>query len=241
MAGKNDGTVLSSRLSLVADMIPRGSNVADIGTDHGFLPVYLVKHGIAKKVIACDIRKDPLSRAVKNAAEAGVSDMIDFRLSDGLDAVGKDEAGVYVICGMGGFVIMGILESAIEKGKIFPGTEFIMSPHCDEEVFRRYLYKNGFFIKSENMICDNGMFYVIFSCVYDSQEREASEQEYRYGAMPLKEKQSALKEYLLREKRILEETKEKLACSLERSENARRRLDDIEKELRMNSDALRDF
>lgn len=222
-------------------MIPEGSVVADIGTDHGYLPIRLVRDKAVKKVIACDVRESPLSVAVRNAREAGVSHLIDFRLSDGLEGLDQGEADVYVICGMGGFVIMGILEAAIQKAKIASGAGFIMSPHSDEETFRRFLYKNGFFIKNENMICDSGMFYVIFSCVFDMQERQASENEYRYGRIPLLEKQPALKEYLLRENRILNETKEKLEASVHFSEKAGKSLVRVQERLKVNEEVLRTF
>lgn len=232
---------LSPRLKTVAEMIPADKVVADIGTDHGYLPIFLVKEKRAKKVIACDVRKDPLSKAEDNAKSAGVYDHIDFRLSDGLEKIPSGEADIYVICGMGGFVIMGILETAISENKLPSGAGFILSPHSDEGEFRRFLYKNGFFIKNEKFICDNGMFYVIFSCVYDLKKREASDREYRYGAIPVKEKQPELKKFLLREKRILEETRAKLLENAAHSQNVRERLVQVEDDLKKNADALHVF
>ncbi|NLT13462.1 MAG: SAM-dependent methyltransferase, partial [Clostridiales bacterium] len=103
---------LSKRLQAIAAYVKQGSAVADIGTDHGYIPVYLAQHNIARRIIAADIRKRPLARAQLSSVEYGVDDRIEFRLTDGLD--GLQEAGLdtIIIAGMGGETIAGILERA---------------------------------------------------------------------------------------------------------------------------------
>lgn len=92
---------LSDRLRLIAGLIKKGSKVADIGTDHGYLPIFLVKSGITDRVIAMDVRKGPLKKAEDNTRAFCVSDQIELRLSDGLAALEKGEADTVTISGMG--------------------------------------------------------------------------------------------------------------------------------------------
>ena len=192
----------SKRIETIAKYINNKSTVADIGTDHGYLPLYLLLNNYDVDIIAADIREDPLEKARRNARQAGVEDRIRFCLSDGLEGLVK-RADTYVICGMGGYVIMHILEKAIAGDTYIKGAEFVISPHSDEKVLREFLYKKGFSIKDEEMIRDKEFFYPIIHCVYDGEKREESEVVYSYGSQPLKEKQPALKSYLLREKMIL--------------------------------------
>lgn len=201
---------ISERLGLAASFIKKGRVVADIGTDHGYLPIYLIREGISDKVIAADMRKKPLEKAKKNAENFMVSDKIEFRLSDGLESFSGEEADAYVICGMGGTIMMKILQKALCDDKLNEGDQLVLSPQADREMFRRFLYEKGFLIEEEKMIRENSWFYVVFSCTYDGKSRRESELIYRYGKKPLEEKQEALKEFLVHERKVLERVKEKL-------------------------------
>lgn len=106
---------LSERLNFIIKHIENTSVLADIGTDHGYIPLYAVKNGICSKAIAVDINKEPLDKARLNAILEGTGDELEFRLGDGLNALEKDEVEVTVIAGMGGNLIRDILESQIEK------------------------------------------------------------------------------------------------------------------------------
>ena len=106
---------LSDRLRLIAGLIKKGSKVADIGTDHGYLPIFLVKSGITDRVIAMDVRKGPLKKAEDNTRAFCVFDQIELRLSDGLAALEKGEADTVTISGMGGRLIQSILTNGMEK------------------------------------------------------------------------------------------------------------------------------
>lgn len=224
----------SKRIKTIAKYINNKSTVADIGTDHGYLPLYLLMNNYDVDIIAADIRKDPLEKAKKNAKSAGVDDRIRFCLSDGLEGL-TERADTYIICGMGGYVIMHILEKAIAGGKDIKDAEFVISPHSDERVLREFLYKNGFRTEDEEMIRDKEFFYPIIHCVYDGEKREESEVVYSYGSQPLKEKQPALKSYLLREKMILSDVLGKLKES--GSGNAANRLKEIKQRLLINEEA----
>lgn len=208
--------------------------MADIGTDHGYLPLYLLLNNYDVDIIAADIREAPLEKAKRNAKQADVEDRIRFCLSDGLEGIGE-KADTYIICGMGGYVIMHILEKAIAGCKDIKGAEFVLSPHSDERVLREFLYKNGFRTEDEEMIRDKEFFYPIIHCVYDGEKREESEVVYSYGSQPLKEKQPALKSYLLREKMILSDVLGKLKES--GSGNAANRLKEIKQRLLINEEA----
>lgn len=195
--------LISDRLEKIASLITNNASVADIGTDHGYLPIYLVKTGRAKRVIACDLRKKPLEKAIKNAAEAGVSDMIDFRLSDGLEALEPGEAKTLVICGMGGFAIQKILIKGFESGKIPAGTDFVLSPHTDRESLSRFLYENGFKLDEEILLHEKAAYYILWKCSFDGVRRVVSAADHAYGAILLERKEQELKSYLLREEALL--------------------------------------
>ena len=104
--------MLDERLKTVAALVRPGSRVADIGTDHGYLPVYLVKEGICPRAIAADLRSGPLESARRHVTAAGLSDRIDLRLGDGLTPIEPQEVDDMIIAGMGGETIAGILAAA---------------------------------------------------------------------------------------------------------------------------------
>ena len=100
---------ISKRLLCCASMVQSGARVADIGTDHGYLGIYLLQTGAARHVIACDLRKDPLENARRNAKLFGVDGKMELRLSDGLEKILPDEVDTVVMAGMGGDLIQKIL------------------------------------------------------------------------------------------------------------------------------------
>ena len=224
----------SKRIETIAEFINKNCTVADIGTDHGYLPLYLLLNNYDVNIIAADVRKAPLEKAKRNAREAGVADRITFVLSDGLSNI-DDKVDSFVICGMGGYVIMHILEEAIESGRDMLGAEFVISPHSDEKALREFLYRKGFRIEDERLIHDKDFFYTIIHCVYDGVERSESETVYSYGKEPLEDKQSALEDYLAREKRILTEVLEKLEAV--GSDKAADKAGEIRHRLQINEEA----
>ncbi len=149
----------SIRLSLIADLVPNGAKVADIGTDHGYLAIELIKSGKAKSVIASDIGEKPLENAKKNIEKANVSG-ISLRLCDGLKGYKTDEVDTVIIAGMGGEVISGILS---RNEDFIKDTEkiFILQPTTSPEFLRKYLLKTGFKILSETPIYENNKLYSV--------------------------------------------------------------------------------
>lgn len=150
---------LSKRLELVASFVPRGSRVADIGTDHGYIPIYLTEEGICAGAVAADVREGPLCRAREHIRERGLESRIQVRLSDGLKEIGPDEADTVVIAGMGGQLVIHILEDGRHMWDTVK--TWILSPQSELDKVRRYLEEQGFFISREAMTLDEGKYYTV--------------------------------------------------------------------------------
>lgn len=150
---------LSRRLQAVADFVTEGSMVADIGTDHGFLPIYLVERGICPQAVAMDLRTGPLERAQEHIQAAGLENVIQVRLSDGMSGLGQGEADSVVIAGMGGLAVIHILEKAGEK--LADMKELVLEPQSDLLKVRRYLRGHRMCIDREELVYEAGKFYSI--------------------------------------------------------------------------------
>ena len=188
---------LSERLKLVASFVPQDSRIADIGTDHGFVPICLAKEGRIKSALAMDVRTGPLERAEAHIKEAGISDIpISTRLSDGLKELKPQEADTVIIAGMGGELEIKILQ----EGRHLWSTirRFILSPQSDLEKVRRFLSEEGFLIEKEAMLREEGKYYTVMSVVRGAMVYNRII-EYRYGKYLLEQKEPVLKEYLKKE------------------------------------------
>lgn len=153
---------LDNRLSLCASFVRKGAKLADIGTDHAYLPIWLVANNIVAHALACDINEGPLKSGQADVEKFSLSDRIRLRLSDGLQNVSSTEADDIVIAGMGGELIVKILSEcnwAKSKGK-----HFILQPMTKCEVLIRFLYANGFEIISQKACeCDNKHYTVMLT------------------------------------------------------------------------------
>jgi tRNA (adenine22-N1)-methyltransferase len=226
---------LSKRLETVASFVTEGSNIADIGTDHGYIPIYLVEEGRCPHAIAMDVRKGPLERAKAHIAEAGLEERIEVRLSDGLKALKAEEADCIVIAGMGGELVMRIMED----GRHMWGTvrQWVLSPQSDLDKVRRFLEEEEFSIVQETMIKEDGKYYTVMSVSREAKPSQSgyTEAEYRYGKLLIDEKNQVLCEFLQKEqcqlKSILEELKK------QSSEGVQNRMMEITRELAWNKEA----
>lgn len=151
--------LISKRLLCCASMIQPGSRVADIGTDHGYLGIYLLQSGAARHVIACDLRKDPLENARRNAKLFGVDGEMELRLSDGLEKILPDEVDTVVMAGMGGDLIQKILSQCPWRKR--EGLQFILQPQSAGNVLRRWLCEDGFEIQREEPVQDGHFLYTV--------------------------------------------------------------------------------
>lgn len=150
---------LSSRLQACADFVIRGNTVADIGTDHGYLPIYLYQNGIAPRVYAADLREKPLASARANAQRFGIGDKITFCLSDGLENLPVEELQTIICAGMGGDCIAEILKNCPQC--FTEGRQFILQPQSATPELRLYLSRNGFEIRRETFAQDGRFVYAI--------------------------------------------------------------------------------
>lgn len=148
---------LSKRLQSVADLAESCETMADVGTDHGYIPVYLVACKKAKRAIAMDVNQGPLLRAEEHILQYGMEEHIKTRLSDGLSALKPKEAEVIVIAGMGGALMMRILSQGAETAR--SAKELILQPQSELMAFRKFLYENGYQIMAEDMVCEDGKYY----------------------------------------------------------------------------------
>lgn len=217
---------LSKRLQAVADLVSEGLVVADVGTDHGYIPIYLIETKKSPKAFAMDVNKGPLLRAKEHIAEHGLTSSIDTRLSDGVRALKKVECECVVVAGMGGALTIKIME---EGKEIFRNLkEFVLQPQSELQKVRTYLYENAYSIVEENMVLDDGKFYPMFR-VINGQSQEYHTIELCYGKLLLEQKNAVLKNFLEKEKAV----KKLILSNLEQSfgEHIETRRKEIQEEL----------
>lgn len=150
-------------------MVRPGSVVCDVGTDHAYLPSYLILNGICPSALACDIGKGPLENARSSAEHYRIADRIRLRLSDGLDEVEPFEAEDVVICGMGGTLMTRILERAYWLKDC--RKHLVLQPMTHGEDVRRFLIENGFEIQHERTCMDDGRIYAALSARYSGEHK----------------------------------------------------------------------
>ena len=155
---------LDGRLSVCASLVRQGTRLADVGTDHAYLPVWLAKNGMIRSAVACDIREKPLRSGAENIERYGVGDIVSTRLSDGLDEVQPDEALDVVIAGMGGELIADIVSRAPWLKS--DDRRLILQPMTKPEVLRAFLCENGYEIESETPCAHGGKFYTVLLVSY---------------------------------------------------------------------------
>lgn len=173
---------LSLRLSTIASLVPKGARVCDIGTDHGYLSIYLKSSNIASKIIAADVNSLPLENAKKNIIKSGALD-IELRLSNGFESIDSDEFDTAVIAGIGGEVIAGIIERRIDVIAKEDKT-LILQPTTSPEFLRKSLYNNGFDIINETPLMENGKIYSVMLVKYNGIASEKEEYFYYTGKVP---------------------------------------------------------
>ncbi|MDQ5983245.1 MAG: tRNA (adenine(22)-N(1))-methyltransferase [Eubacteriales bacterium SKADARSKE-1] len=150
---------LDPRLSVCASMIRAGANIVDVGTDHAYLPIYLAKNKLINHAIASDLRPRPLLNAKKNIEKYHLSDIIETRLSDGLNEINKDKADDIIIAGMGGEVISSIIAGAFwlkDSSK-----HLILQPMTKDETLRNFLKSENYLIEKEIAVISSNKVYSV--------------------------------------------------------------------------------
>ena len=188
---------LSKRLKRIAEHVDRCESVADIGTDHGYIPIYLVKEGICEKAIASDINKGPIEKAKVNVAFEGVSEKVKCLLGPGLAPLKEGEVNGVILAGMGGNLTRDILLADMPKVRKYDF--LILQPAQNPEILREFLYKGNYEIIDEDLIMDEGRFYELFKVKYNKDSEKLifeDELEYEISPMLRKKKHPLLKEYI---------------------------------------------
>lgn len=153
---------LSPRLHTIAELVPHFGGVADVGTDHGYIPVYLAQNDHEGALFATDLKIDPLEHAKRTAAENGLDGKIGFFLCNGLEALDGAEISTVIIAGMGGENIAGILAAAPwtkENGRLM-----ILQPMSKASFLRSWLFDNGFKVLSEQLVSDGAVYEILTAC-----------------------------------------------------------------------------
>lgn len=238
MAGAEGGrTPLSPRLLAVGAMVEPGSVLADVGTDHGYLPIRLLEEGRISSAIAMDVRKGPLNRARAHVEARGLSDQVEVRLSNGFSALLPGEADAAVLAGMGGPLIIRILE----EGREVVGSlkYLVLSPQSEIPGVRRYLLENGYGIPEEDLVLDDGKFYTVIKALPRKEEAPEPPWDYietAYGRHLLRSGKPAVLAFLRRERQIYAALREELLAA--ETDRARKRLVQVERELSALSGAI---
>ena len=193
---------LDERLKACADFITNGAKIVDVGTDHAYLPIWLIMNGKVSKAIASDINVLPVEKAKENVKKYRLEEKIKILKSDGLDMINPEEVDEIVIAGMGGELISNIIakEKWIKKGK----KRLILQPVSSEPDLRIYLNSNGFEIKVEKAVFSLGRVYTVINAVYRGDFFKEREIEYPYVGKLYKNLDKAAIEYLNRQIRDLE-------------------------------------
>ena len=208
-------------------MVRTDSRLADIGTDHAYLPAALILDGRVPSAVAADLRKGPLENAEATVRSCGISDKVQLRLSDGLRFVMPDEADDIVIAGMGGILIAEFLEAAPwvkDKTK-----RLILQPQSHSEDVRKYLFENGFEIFEESACFEDGKVYICMCAEYTGKISKHSDAEILLGAFLLRsdEVSVAFKEKKLRRVRVRAEALEKTQPDSDELKKLRNILDEV--------------
>ncbi len=193
---------LSKRLSCLAGMVSQGAVLADIGTDHGYIPIDLVQSGRICRAFAMDIGKGPLLRAKGHITACGLEEYITLRLSDGVSGLVPGEADAILIAGMGGGVTLHILKEG--RAVVAAANELILQPQSEIEKVRAYLLQSGYAIDRERIVFEDGKYYPMFHVdLHTAREDFArySDRDWqmicRYGKVWRNEDPKVLRQYLL--------------------------------------------
>ncbi len=205
---------LSKRLFAVASLVTPGSKVADIGTDHAYIPLYLIQEKKAVCAIAMDVNEGPLLRAGEHVRDAALEEKILLRRSDGLEQLRPGECDCAVIAGMGGGLMIRILSAHPEITRSLK--ECVLQPQSEIEKVRAFLLKEGFLFLEEDMVLDDGKYYMMMKVrppfsgvekknVEDHVKEVWDDTELHYGKLLLQKRHPVLNAYLQREKNLHEQ------------------------------------
>lgn len=182
-------TELSKRLETVGRFVPEAARLADIGSDHAYLPVALMLKGKIDFAVAGEVVKGPFESAKRQVMKNGLSERIEVRLANGLDAIEKhDQISAITIAGMGGSLIRDILEADRQNQRLSGEERLILQPNIGEKTLRTWLKENNYQIIAEEIIEENKKIYEIIVAEKKEQPIDYSEKELMFGPFLLEDK-----------------------------------------------------
>ncbi len=198
-----NGKHLSKRLETVSEHVEPGSRLADIGSDHAYLPIHLAKNKQISYGVVGEVAKGPLANAINEITKENLLDLLHPRLADGLAAIKNDDRiDTITIAGMGGILISRILEQGKEK---LTGRErLILQPNVGEDVVRTWLMQHQYRIKTEQILEEDHHIYEIITAVKSQQPVRYTEQQLKFGPYLLQEKSPVFIAKWLEERRQLQ-------------------------------------
>ncbi len=230
---------LSARLTAVAKMVTKGNRVCDVGCDHGYISIYLVKNNISPYVYAMDVNEGPLERAREHIRDYQLSDKIETILSDGIGGLLDREADTLLCAGMGGKLTIKIISDGIERVRQMK--ELILQPQSEIHLVREFVRRQGFFIDREDMIFEDGKYYPIMHIVIHSEKCNEENAVFdSFGPCLLQERNPVLKRYLEYQKVSFNEILDKLNAE-DTTEKIRARKQELELKVSEIEEALKYF
>jgi tRNA (adenine22-N1)-methyltransferase len=228
--------LLGARLAALARQIPKGARVADIGTDHGFMPVYLGKNGVSNRIIATDISPGSLSKARDLIAKEKLEDIIETRLGPGLKVISPGEIDTVVIAGMGGLLISLILEEGTDVLEYVH--RLVLQPMNNTDKLRKWLIDNGFAMEEESLVKEGR--YIYETIVARPGYQEVSDDiEYEVGFKLLKNRDTLFGEFIGFKINKVENIISRL--EKENSQNAQKVVDELSIKLKKYHEVLKCF
>lgn len=222
-------------------MVTSGGVLADVGTDHGYIPIALLEKHRIVGAIAMDINEGPLARAKEHIAEAGLGEYIQTRLSDGVQALKVQEADSILIAGMGGELVIHILKEGDEV--CASAAELILQPQSEIRRVREFLRLHRYRIVDEDMVCEDGKYYPMMRVIHVDTDESWSKmnEESRtvcdiYGPLLLRNGHPVLRRFLVRQHRQLTELLQRLRQQ-KQTEAIGRRISELQQELSYNESA----
>lgn len=205
---------LSPRLQVVADYVPQNARLADIGSDHAYLPVALVLNKKIQYAIAGEVVQGPYEAAQRQVAKNGLEELIEIRLADGLEAVFlEDQIDTVTICGMGGVLIRDILDRGKNLQRLSGTEKLILQPNVGEKQLREWLTAEGYTITAEEILEDHRKVYEVIVAEKLEAAAEYTPQELLFGPFLLQERSTIFLEKWQRQLGKLEKVRENLARS----------------------------
>jgi tRNA (adenine22-N1)-methyltransferase len=223
---------LSHRLATIAECVPKGSKVVDVGTDHAYIPIYLIKNSFIKTCIATDINNGPLKKAKLNMQLHKVEN-IELKLTNGLQGVKCGEADTIIIAGMGGYLMIDILQNSLELVK--SAKKLILQPQQDITQVRKFLHHIGFKIEDEVFIQDDEKYYTVITAVLGN-EKYDHEYDYVYGKVLINKKAALFKVWMQQKQQKLQEIEGHLQQGY--SQHTKKRKEELKKEIEMHSEVM---